>query len=74
MKLEINTNGAWRTVLDGITPDLPATYRAAMTAAATLAALDAGLRRRPQTWRLVDTENRVVSYCVGAQGWTDRAA
>jgi hypothetical protein len=77
MKLEINTNGSWKTILTGISAGDVERYRQAMTAAATLAELDEaiGLNRKPATWRLVDEgTGKVVSYCVGALGWTDRAA
>ncbi len=77
MKIEINTNGAWKTILAGIDIDEPELYRRAMLAVADLAEIDEaiGSNRKPATWRLVhEQNNQVVSYCVGAQGWTERAA
>lgn len=77
MKLEINTNGAWRTVLQGLSPDNAEQYRQAVMAAATLASIDAQThpRGKPQSWRLMcEQTGRVKSYCLGAQGWTERAA
>lgn len=77
MKLEINTNGAWRTVLQGLSPDNAEQYRLALLSAAALASIDAQThpRGKPQSWRLMcEQTGRVKSYCLGAQGWTERAA
>jgi hypothetical protein len=76
MKLEINTNGAWKTILDGLWGEAS---DEAMAAAAVLARLDAEMRTdrtrgKPATWRLVtEGDGKVVAYC-GAVGWTERAA
>lgn len=77
MKLEVNTNGAWKTILTGLGPNDPERFRQAMLAVAMLAEIDeaVGTSRKPATWRLANEQtNQVVSYCVGAQGWTERAA
>ena len=77
MKLEVNTNGAWRTVLQGLSPENAEQYRLALLSAAALASIDAQThpRGKPQSWRLMcEQTGRVKSYCLGAQGWTERAA
>jgi len=61
----------------GLSPDNAEQYRQAVTAAATLASIDAQThpRGKPQSWRLMcEQTGRVVSYCAGEQGWTERAA
>lgn len=75
MKLEVNTNGAWRTILRGLSDRDAERYRQATLAATMLAAIDAELHPdKSQCWRLVDDAGAVLSYCVGATGWTERAA
>ena len=77
MKLELNTNGAWRTVLTGLSrhdKEAEDRYLDALTAARMLAEVSAHGqtgRRRGIEWRLVDeTTGRVVARCdVG--GWTE---
>ena len=65
MKLELNTNGAWRTVLRHL--DAQATEQA-REAAATLSRLDD--RRKPVTWRLAsEADDTPVASCCGAGGW-----
>lgn len=67
MKLEINTNGSWRTVLRGLGQQDPAGVQAAKDAAATLAALDTCCK--PHTWRLVNEgDGRTVERLAGG-GW-----
>jgi len=72
MKLELNTNGAWRTVLSGLQDDTDETLDA-LTAAGVLAEISNPGRERKRgiTWRLVDeTTGRVVARC-DAGGWTE---
>lgn len=71
MKLEINTNGAWRTVIAGIGRNVDAeALGEAQRAAATLACVDARLNRRPHSWRLVDeATGKTVETCSGQDGW-----
>lgn len=64
MRLELNTNGAWRLVLAGLCGQQ---IDRARDAAATLAALDTG--KRPHVWRLVDYDGSVVAHCDGPAGW-----
>ena len=72
MRLELNNAGSWKLVLQGLSAG--AALDQAKTAAATLAAIDAADRTRPQSWRLVSEVNGgVVEYCEGAQGWKPRA-
>lgn len=72
MKLEINTNGAWKTILAGLWGKQ---CDEAMAAVAVLARLDAEMRDapgrgKPATWRLVsEGDGKVVRYCTGALGW-----
>lgn len=73
MKLELNTNGAWRTVLSGLGPHDEDQLIDARTAAAVLADASNPKRERKRgiTWRLVDeTTGRVVARC-DAGGWTE---
>lgn len=68
MRLELNTNGAWRVVLRHLQGDA---LRNAMAAAAELARLsDHGDARRGITWRLVsDADGAIEQRCTGAAGW-----
>lgn len=76
MKLELNTNGAWRTVLTnlgGRSLEAEDQLADARTAAAILAEISNPKRERRCgiTWRLVDEKTgRVVSHC-DAGGWVD---
>lgn len=71
MKLELNTNGSWRTVLRGLSPSIDGEQlEQAKAAAATLARIDAETSRRPHSWRLVSESNeQVLERCSGADGW-----
>lgn len=71
MRLEVNTNGAWRIVLSGIgVIDDGAQLDRIKAAAAELTRAGAELMRRPPTWRLVsEADGRVVAYCGGERGW-----
>lgn len=77
MKLELNTNGAWRVVLTGLSRHDKAaedSYLDARTAAAMLADLSNPTRERRGgiSWRLVDERGRVVARCSGdGYGWVD---
>jgi hypothetical protein len=73
MKLELNTNGAWRTVLRGLAEGLnKQQFDQAKEAAATLARISTQLDRKPQSWRLVsEATERVVEVCDG-HGWVQR--
>lgn len=73
MRLQINTNGAWRTVLNSIgqhsDPKAAADQlRKAKEAAATLARIDASIVRKPISWRLVGEDGAVIERCDG-EGW-----
>jgi len=74
MRLELNTNGAWRVVLRGLHTSTPAgvtALREAKCAAATLADLSNPDRaqRAGITWRLVsEADGSVVELC-GDDGW-----
>lgn len=76
MRLELNSNGAWRVVLTGLSRHDKAAedcYLDARTAAAMMADLSNPKRERRGgiTWRLVDeTTGRVVARC-DAGGWTE---
>jgi hypothetical protein len=76
MKLELNTNGAWRTVLRGLSNNLqPEQLAEAKQAAATLARIDAATNRRPQSWRLVsEADDKVIERCTGDDGWVQASA
>jgi len=78
MRLQINTNGAWRTVLNSVgqhvDPKVAAEQlREAKEAAATLARIDASIVRKPISWRLVTSEGATVERCEGAAGWVQSA-
>ena len=65
MKLELNTNGAWRVVLRGLDE---AAVRRAREAVEVLGDLDAS--QRPAKWRMVsEGTGKVVSRCEGPGGW-----
>lgn len=71
MKLEINTNGAWRTVLHGLQAG-PA-LEEAKAAAAAIARIDGELSRKPLKWRLAsEADGRVLAYCE-LTGWRHTA-
>lgn len=76
MKLELNTNGAWRTVLTdlgGMGVEAEDQLADARTAAAILAEISNPKRERRCgiTWRLVDeSTGRVVSHC-DSSGWQE---
>jgi len=77
MKLELNTNGAWRTVLTGLSRHDKAAedrYLDARTAAAVLAEISNPKRERRSgiAWRLVDEKTgRVIERCTGDGGWVE---
>ena len=65
MKLELNTNGAWRVVLRGLDE---AAVRRAREAVEVLGDLDDP--KRPAKWRMVsEGTGKVVSRCEGPGGW-----
>lgn len=78
MKLEINTNGAWKTILAGLNEARAAEARLAV---AELSRLDVEIHAeagkksgKPATWRLVsEGDGRVVSYCTEG-AWAPRRA
>lgn len=70
MQLQINTNGAWRTVMAGLGQHDTQTLQRAKAAAAELAALHSATARKPHSWRLVsEANNQVVEHCSGENGW-----
>lgn len=73
MKLEINTNGSWRTVLRGLSvidQGAETMLHRAKAAAAELAEVDSQISRKPHSWRLVsEADDRVVEMCHGLHGW-----
>lgn len=75
MKLELNTNGAWRTVLTGLSrhdKEAEDRYLGALTAAAMLATISAATTKKPIAWRLVsEADDRVLQRCQGDGGWVD---
>jgi hypothetical protein len=77
MKLELNTNGAWRTVLSGLgreSLDAEDQLNDAKTAAAMLAIISASKSKRPIAWRLTsEADGRVIERCEGDHGWMDVA-
>lgn len=72
MRLELNTNGAWRVVLSGLSQhDDVSTdrYLIARDAAWMLSKISGETNRRPITWRLVsEADGSVVEMC-GDEGW-----
>lgn len=77
MKLELNTNGAWRTVLSGLgrqDKDAEDRYLDARTAADMLARISAATTKKPISWRLTsEADGRVIERCEGDHGWVDVA-
>ena len=75
MRLELNTNGAWRTVLSGLSrqdKEAEDQYLDAITAAAMLARISAATERKPIAWRLTsEIDGRVLQRCQGDGGWVD---
>lgn len=74
MKLELNTNGAWRVVLSGLSIDCyedAERFATAKVAAAQLAAISAATTRKPIRWRLVRADGRVVARCHDGGPWRD---
>jgi hypothetical protein len=67
VRLQVNTNGAWRTVLN----DVGEHVQDAKAAAASLTRIDAANSRRPISWRLVGADGAVLERCSNAQGWED---
>jgi len=74
MKLELNTNGAWRTVIRGLSrhdEEADDQYLDALTAARMLAEISYSTNdgRRFIKWRLVsEADGSVVELC-GDEGW-----
>jgi hypothetical protein len=77
MKLELNTNGAWRTVLTGLgrqDKEAEDRYLDARTAADMLARISAATAKKPISWRLTsEADGRVIERCEGDHGWVDVA-
>jgi hypothetical protein len=70
MLLQINTNGAWRTVMGGLGQHDEATLTAAKAAAAELARIGAQVQRKPHSWRLVsESTETMLEVCKGDAGW-----
>lgn len=75
MKLEVNTNGAWRLVISGLgrqDKEAEDRYLATLSAASTLATVSAATSKKPIAWRLVsESDGRVIQMCHGTAGWVD---
>lgn len=75
MKLEVNTNGAWRTVISGLgrwEKKSEDRYLTALSAASTLSTVSAETSKKPIAWRVVsEADGRVIQMCHGAGGWVD---
>lgn len=75
MKLELNTNGAWRTAIRGLSchdKEAEDRYLDALTAASTLATISAATAKKPIAWRLTsEADGRVLQRCQGDGGWVD---
>lgn len=75
MRLELNTNGAWRVVISGLSrhdKEADNRYLAAIEAARMLAeiSLAANEGKRGIKWRLVSEANgAVIEMCAGDSGW-----
>lgn len=73
MKLELNTNGAWRTVLSGLgreTLEAEDQLHDAKASAALLAIISSTKAKRTIAWRLTsEADGRVIERCEGAGGW-----
>lgn len=76
MKLEINTNGSWRTVLVGLHEESLAAasqFSTALSAAGALAEISAAdPARKPLKWRLVSDDGALVAILEGDAGWRGR--
>lgn len=74
MRLELNTNGAWRTVISGLSrhdKESEDRYLDALTAARMLAEISLATNDGPRSikWRLVsEADGSVVELC-GDDGW-----
>lgn len=75
MRLELNTNGAWRTVISGLSrhdKESEDRYLDAIEAARMLAEISAAQNggKRCIRWRLVSEANgSVIETCSGDEGW-----
>lgn len=75
MKLEVNTDGAWRLVISGLSwhdKEAKDRYLATLDAASTLSTVSAATSKKPISWRLVSEANgKVIQMCHGAAGWAN---
>lgn len=72
IKLDINTNGAWRTVIQDLGPVDQAAVRAACIVITNASVRAGGGRRAGAAWRMRDAEDSVFARCqhseAGAEG------
>lgn len=75
MRLELNTNGAWRVVISGLSrhdKEADNRYLAAIEAARMLAEISYATTegKRGIRWRLTsEASGSVIETCAGAEGW-----
>lgn len=72
MRLELNTNGAWRVVLTELSRHDKASddrFRLATDAALALSQINGETNRRPLKWRLVSENSGHVLLTCDAGGW-----
>ena len=62
MKLDINTNGAWRNVLTDLRPSDAEAVKAACVVISSAGSREGKVRNGP-TWRLRDAFNQVFLHC-----------
>lgn len=71
MRLELNTNGAWRVVLRGL--QAGQRLEDALAAAQCLALIAGELAGPSITWRLVsEADDRVLAHCTIDGEWIER--